>query len=180
MGSGHGPHCLQSMPTFPQSRLNPSSALPLLLAHTVAHCLPHAPTSSTVRRNLEPHHRRPSPAQPGPRHLPHTHPRFWNARPPTRTPARSTGPAPFPHSRGLSEALEVRTTQRGHRATATLLCSLHCRLNTATSRGSTDRNTGSQEISAGDPRVRNFSSNKEMRNLRPRKVRRFTQDHTTK
>ena len=39
---------------------------PLLLAHTVAHCLPPAPTSSIIRRNPEPHCRRPGPAQPGP------------------------------------------------------------------------------------------------------------------
>lgn len=78
------------------------------------------------------------------------------------TSPRSTGPAPFAHSRGLSEALEVRTTQRVLRAAATLLCSLHCRFSTATSQGRIDYNTGPQEIPAANPRVRNCSSNKEI------------------
>lgn len=71
----------------------------------------------------------------------------------------------------------MRPTQRGHRATATLLCSLHCKFNKATSQGSTDQSTGTQEISAEDLRVKNFSSNKEMSNLRPRKVRSHPGSH---
>lgn len=87
---------------------------------------------------------------------------------------------PLPTLQGAQRGPGGENYSEGTQGTATLLCSLHCRFNKATSQGSTDRNTGSQEISAGDPRVRNFSSNKEMRNLRPRNVRRFTQYHTTK